>query len=575
MSAANSIDGAIGVLFPGWGQRRAHARLMMQAARVRGEMLSSYAAAEKNRLTRDWPTTADSADSMITADMGVLNARARAEVRDGWIGKSLVNGFCRNVVGTGITPRSAARDPETNAELEAFNRTIDRLWAHWARKPRLCDVERRKSFQAVQKLAVRELITVGQSFTILSFRRRNQPGSVVQVIETEQLDETVTKHGGNEVRNGIEVDAWGAPVAYHVCRKAHPMDSYRPTSERIEAGRVCHVMEQERPRQTHGVTRLSAVLAKARTVRMYDAYETLAKKAESCIGFAIQTTDASAGTVPNYGLKGPAGETGLDANNNTEWAMEPLMTHRLPPGEELKLINPQRPGAVYEPFMRQQLTEIAAGADWDYANLVRDFSQGSFSSQRQGLLELWKVADDLQLLLVDLLCQPVREDFKLSCILQGLVEAPGFFEEPAMAMAYYTDDWAGPPRPWIDPAREAAAAKIAVDYLLKSRQELAGLSNRDFRELLDEAAEARDYAKTRKITLPEHVAPGGAKTAPQEPRPTKNQPGEGDADDNGDADEPTRQSRGADGDVVDEVLADVLEEAGIPRELAAMAAEEN
>jgi capsid protein len=95
-----------------------------------------------------------------------INARARASVRNDWAARSIVGGYRRHVVGTGITCRSDARDPATGEFLHDFNRALDEAWCAWADNPARCDIEGRKTLVEIQGMMIDEWVTVGESFLV-------------------------------------------------------------------------------------------------------------------------------------------------------------------------------------------------------------------------------------------------------------------------------------------------------------------------------------------------------------------------------------------------------------------------
>src|SRR5690606_21300748 len=130
-----------------------------------------------------------SADQAIVDELPTVNARARASTQNNWVGASITEGYRRHVVGArGIICRSDARD-EKGEPITEFNRAADRLFLEqWARHPRRCDIERRKTFSEMQGLMVEELVDVGQSLLIWSYQReRDHVGLKLQLIEPEQL----------------------------------------------------------------------------------------------------------------------------------------------------------------------------------------------------------------------------------------------------------------------------------------------------------------------------------------------------------------------------------------------------
>jgi len=503
------LDRAIAPLFPGWARRRSEARLHLLANEIR-RSFATYAAAEKTRLLKEWPAREKSADEAILPDAATLNARARAAVRDDWAARSAVDGFKRHVVGTGISACSAATDPATGEDLEDYNEALDWLWYRWSRSSRLVDVEGRKNLLGFQRLVAQELMTVGEAIIVLAYEKREtEVGLVLQAAEPEQLDAAKTRNGDREVRGGVEIDGFGRAVAYWIKTQPQTGGGYAYDSTRVPAERIIHVMDPERVRQTRGATRMAPVLARMRHLGMYEESELLAKQVESCIGLIVKQTglgDAPIGTRPSVAA------SERDEKGNRKIFFEPAMVHRLAEGEDIVPFNPQRPGAQYAAYTDQVKAEIGAGLGLDYATLCRDFSKGTFSSQRQGLLELWAETDCMVALMVDLFLRPVRNAFVRCAVLEGRIEAPGYFEDAAWRTAYEEAEWRGPPKKWIDPAREANAEKTAIEMRLKTRREIYNERGEDVRDAFRQIAAEKQLAEELGIALPEDApkaAPGG------------------------------------------------------------------
>lgn len=537
-------------------------KLRRKAAKARIQMLSTYSAAKKKRTDLDWRPSSRSADAAIINDLATMNPRARQMVRDDGAAVSGQGGFTRHVVGTGITPRAAAKDAETGELRAEFNKRANKLFFEWARRPKVVDVEGRRSFLMVQRHGMRELFAVGEAFALPVYQKRPEGvGLRLQLLEGEQLDTSKTKYEGRDVHGGIEIGDYGEAVAYHFTVKAHPLDK-TTDSQRVPADRILHLMDPDRVRQTRGVTMMHAIMRKARHLGIYDEAEVIAKRGEASIGGAI-TTDPSLGPAgPTLGLAGADGDTELDANDNDQLNFEPGMMLRLRAAEKFELIDPKRPGGTYQPFMEMQLAELAAGMGSDYATVTRDYSRGTFSSQRQGLIETWDETDPLQQIMIDLWLRDIWELFITYAVAENRLEAAGFFgRDRAVRESYLAADWGPPAKRWIDPAKQAAAEKIKIDIGLTSPQRVLNELGVDWRELFDEIAEARAYADEKGIEIAGVNAP--AKQAPAEPRPTKkpsNVP-------SGEGEEPAEKQT-ADRDVVtDAVVADAV---GEPEVVAAM-----
>lgn len=552
-SAEPFLERMIGLVSPGWAARRSKQRLLGRLHDHRSALLDQVIrmeadAAKQNRTTGDWITLPQSADSSMLPYSDLVDARARDLVRSTWLGESCVSAYRRHVVGTGLTPKAAARDPRGKKEFREYNRALDALWRRWASDPSACDVEGKKTLTEIFALSVTEFITVGEAILVKGYQpHARNVGLTLQMIEPEQLDavRTVNEVTGYEVRSGIEINEYGRAVAYWIHTGKHPLEGAAPSSTRIEADRVIHFMQQRRVRQTHGESRLVSVIAKAREMALYDKYMVLRAKGEACVG-AIITKDPLYGVdADDIGLPKTSTDDGLDANGADEIIWEPGMSPRLSPGEDVKFTQVTSPGNIYAPFTETQAKQVAAGSGLDYQTIVRDFTKGTFSGLRQGSLEFDKEVDALQQLVINLIGQNIREAFIRWAILENRLAAPGFWDYPDLQEAYYLTVWRGPAKKWIDPANQAAAAASALEHRLTTHRDQLAELDLDWREVFEQVAEEEQYARELKIRLPSGSTSAPAAIAPESG--DADPPDEGAGDEDGDeesADEPQEFRRG-------------------------------
>lgn len=489
-------------------------RVQKKAQDLRMAALSTYQAASKQRTFRDWRAPDVSADAAIVNDSQTLIARARQMMRDDPYAQSIARSFVRNVVGKGIHPIATACDLH-GSPLETFNKRANAEWFDWARKKTLVDRERRRNFTKIQTWACRELVAVGEALVIMSYEERARGcGLVLQCVEAEQLDPYIfSGDEGRDVRGGVEVDEYGAPVAYHILTR-HPNDLagagvdrwHRPDirtpdspdqrdstemarqmfglqSVRVPADRVLHIYDPERVRQTRGVSRLAAALVKLRDLGEFDYATLLKARAEACMGLVI-TSNGSTGGI---GMADPTNADGQDVDGNDELSAQPMMVARLNKNEDVKPFTPVTPGGTYEPFIKAQLRAIAAAAGISYEQVARDFTGGTYSSQRQGMLEDRREFEPLQELIVNDLCVPVWEEFIHLRWLEGKLPAMGLSRNPEL---YQYATWRGQGWPWIDPEKEAKGVALMIELGLTAPQIEALTRGHDYGELAHLNAQA-------------------------------------------------------------------------------------
>lgn len=548
-------------------KRHARAKKKMEIARAdlkrqiierRSEKLSTYEGADRrSRTFRDWRPGNQSGNQAVLNDLPTLLARARAGRRDSWIIRSYIQAMRRMIIGTGITVQSNARDPETGEPLEEFNRKRDALWQRYKKKKEWVDIEKRRNFLAAQRFACDEWSTVGTAKAIIGYKRARQGmvGACLQFFEPEMLDDRKREaDNGNEIRGGIEIDTYGAPVAYHVHQKEHPMEVWTGDSVRVDASRVLDVGEPDRARQTRCVTPLAPVLKKIRHLRMTDQYELIARRMLACISGVIERNPRSYGggfDIP--GLPNESGEE-EDQYGAQKLQLEPGMFPRLQEGEELKPYQPNRPGGDYMPFVKTQLREVGAGTGLDYNTIARDYSDVNYSSLRQARLDNWAETDPLQLLFINDFCRPFRERWTDYAVLEGLLDAPGYEQDAATRAMYLQDEWRGPEKQWVDPSKMAAAKKVLRTLGLTTHRDELNEQGQDWRETFQQLADENELAEQLGIVLGE--TGGGA-------------PGPGQGSTNEDTQEPSLDD--GDADDLAHHLLEAFEKSGVPPQLAAYA----
>lgn len=530
MNLASIIDAMIMPFAP----ERARKRL---AARVRYEHLSTYAGAVMNRRTKDWRAVSSSADAAILPDWITLTARSRQLVRDNPYAKSITGAFRRNVIGKGITPKASTVDETGKPRVDA-NKQINHLWRLWAHNKWACDVEGVKTFPAMQRQAVAQIPEVGEFIFVWSYTARSErsgdllavPGLQLQAIEPERLwlgqipgatggifAPAVNPDTGYEVRGGIEVDKRGRPVAYWIS-PTHPNDPYGQTQppERIPADRVFHLFVQDRPRQTRGVTWFAPVLGKMRDLGEYDATQLDAARIEACIALIINRNTAPAGPPT---ITGVAGESSTDRDGNRLAEMQSGMIFEGTDGETVTGMYPQRPGSMYRPFVQQHLRAISAGVGLQYETVARDFTGGSFSSQRQGMLEDRREYETFQQDIIDNLMRGVWRLFVTFAVAEGLVDGVdmGVFSADTAGWTraeFMADGWQ-----WVDPQKEANAALTALQARLTTRSRILAGQGEDFEETIQQTAD--EEARMASLGLNPQIpfVAGGMQPEPPQPKP--------------------------------------------------------
>ena len=467
----------------------------------------AYEAAIENRGTADWRAGLTTATMAIIEGLDTMLARSRWLIRNDGYAASAQGGYRRRVVGGGITARASARNPDGGAMLKDFNAAHDLLWNAWAMDPRLVDVEQTKCLAEKQAVWMDELFAAGGLLLRAVYTPRpDAVGLAIQEIEYEQLDKSLTSFspgglGGNAVYNGIETDAYGAPVAYHVHAAAHPLEEMPSAKVRLPADTCWHLFRKSRIRQRIGCPMMAAVMPALRNLAMYELYTLSKARTEAAYhGFVEEApnTNASIDQIRQR-ISGmpPTGQT--DNPNEMLVRVENGLFPVLKNGQKISFPTPQTPNSVYPQYVGENLKKIAAGTGLDLPTVTRWYADGNFNTQRKAQLEMEAECEAIQdMQFINGALRGIRELWTEIAVGERKLNAPRYAEARWKA-AYLTTNWQGPPVRSVDEIKDQAAWDMKYRSLRGTPQEYCNQQGRDIRDLLSEWQEFRAMAEEYKL----------------------------------------------------------------------------
>lgn len=86
----------------------------------------------------------------------------------------------------------------------------------------------------------------------------------------------------------------------------------------------------------------------------------------------------------------------------------------------------------------------------------------------------------------------IYETFLISAVLAGRLDIPDFWQNKDV---YFAHSFEKPPKDWIDPGKEAAATKIALQTGAKTFKQIAAENGSDWRKQVDDICEVLQYAR--------------------------------------------------------------------------------
>ena len=296
-------------------------------------------------------------------------------------------------------------------------------------------------------------------------------------LSPEQVDPALNRElaGGGRIVAGIEFDAYGRRVAYHVLPDAPDMAPRMiGPPVRVPADDICHVYERRVPGQVRGTSWLAPVAT--RLIELHKLEDALLARMNTAALFAGFVTDAEGGG---------GGLTDAATADPAELSLEPGVLRMLPVGTTINF--PNVPGTEGAPELLAHMSRsVAAGIGLPHPIMASAYGDVNYSSGTLGLGQFIRRVKAVQgSLLVGQFLQPVWNRFVTLEILSGRLHAPDFARDPA---PYFAVTFLFPAWPSLNPLDESRADVLALNAGLRSRAEIIASRGRDITDVDSEIA---------------------------------------------------------------------------------------
>ena len=369
-----------------------------------------------------------------------------------------------------------------------LNLEIEAAFKRWGRKG-VCTVDGKLSWAAAQRFAVTQWKRDGECICRMVTYDGNPFNFALQFFDPDQLDLNYFNYlmpNGNQIRMGVETDAYGKPVAYHLWKR-HPAEySTAPQARiRVPAEEIVHLFAPERVGQTRGYPEWAPSMISVHMQGKYVESEVIAAR----IATEKQGFFESAGGEEGYvGVR--------DEEKRLSMTSSPGTFEQLPQGLTFKPWDPQHPTQAFPAFMKSVTRMIGAGMDVSYESLANDREGVNYSSIRAGLLDerdTWGVEQDL---MKDNFCRAIAQRWLELAWLAGQVKIEGLPSDYFEYMFFHARGW-----PWVDPLKDMQAAVLAVENGYEAQSEQMAQSGNDFEETIDQIKYEQDYITESGVKL--------------------------------------------------------------------------
>lgn len=468
--------------------------------------------------TATWWPSRGSADSDVLPARDLTLARVRDVVRNNPVASAGVDRIVDLIVGPGLRlsakPDGVALGIKDPHELRDFGRQIQAEWRLFAEDPRfLCDARRMVGMGGLLRLLARTLTLADETAAALTWRET--PGAryatCVQPVDPDRLSNPDGAADTASLRGGVEMDEFGAPIAYHV-RNAHAADwwagedacSWTRVPRETTWGRpvFVHGFEPKREGQTRAISAFSTLLGRLRMVSKHAETE-LESATVNALYTAFVETDLPTEEVAQR-----------MAPSRAEWADKLVNFYkenpaklggaRIPvmlPGSKITMNSAPRQTAAFGDFQGVFLASIASALGISYEQLSMDWSKTNYSSARAALNEVWRAISRLRAVFVEQVVTPIYYAFLEEAFDRGYLRLPasarpiglpagldGFEVFLAMPGAFTRARWLGPGRGYVDPVKEAEGAAMRMSSLTSTLERECAEQGEDYEDVLAQAA---------------------------------------------------------------------------------------
>ena len=440
-----------------------------------------------------WFTNPGNAEDDIDLNSSKLRERARDLYEGGGLARSGPETLTTSVVGWGIHPK-----PEIDGEFlnmtdearEEAERNILREFKLWAENT-MCDAERQQNFYGLQQLAFLSMLMSGDVFALFGMKenRRTPYQTTIRLLEADRIcnpnssgsSESAESDGGGRIIDGVEIDKEGAVIRYHIASRSPNAgsDSSELTWEKIDAygsdtgyPNILHIMTYERPEQRRGIPFVSAEIELIKQFSRYMNAE-LAGKVVSAMLTLFITSKEDDGKA---GMEDAVNEDEKVTDDELKLELAPGAIYDLPPGKDVTTVDPKRSDTQFESFVNTCITVIASSMGIPKEVLIKKY-ESNYTAARAALLDFWRTVRVYRTRFNTAFNQPIYEQWLSEAVATGRIDAPGFFDDPAVRQAWCGCSWMGTSMGHVDPLKEVNAAAVRIAQNISTQEQEASEYN--------------------------------------------------------------------------------------------------
>lgn len=493
----------------------------------------AYDAADmESRELLTWAPSVGSADLDLLPEKGILDTRVRdASRNDAYVqngGRVLQDA----IVGERFLLNSKPNFKVLGLDevwAEEFQEEVEAKFTLFGESDRCYfDASRHNTFTGLVRLAVGIYGLAGEVLATAEWiRGAFRPYSTaIQMVDLDRLSNPLGEMDSRWLRRGVQRDQWGAPIGYHI-RMSHPSDAlendnwtwkYVPATRGQvmnipgwDRAQVIHIIEQDRPDQSRGVSSIVAALKETRMGKRFR--DTVLQSAVLNASYAASIES----DLPTEVIAAQVGAGGDSGKALSKYAIDYLKqvnrfvgssrniglgNAKIPvfyPGTKMKLQPAGTPGGVGTDFEKSLLRYLAASFGVTYEQLSKDYAQANYSNLRAAIADAGRTNRVKKRMVADRFANAIFRLWLEEAISKGDItsmprNAPNWYTG-LNAEAYCQAEWIGATMGQIDELKETQAAVLRINNGLSTREDELARLGKDWRQLFPQLAREKALAK--------------------------------------------------------------------------------
>lgn len=473
----------------------------------------------------NWTPPVKTVDAALLPKLNLGNARADDVARNNGIASGGIQLHVDNIVGHLFRLSSKPRWKRlgiSEQDARALATDIESAWQEYAEDEDGCwlDAERKRTFTMMIREGVATHTRQGEIMSAALWLDR--PGSLfktaIKMVSPKRVSNPQRTEDTDRRRGGIDIDAYGAAVAYHV--RNHAQASFGGSGmgedwERIPRetahGRrqFLHVFEPMEDGQTRGANQFLSVmeqlhmLPKLQNTKLQNAIVNAMYAAviESELGSQaafelIGASDSSVGNLQEWMT------LMAEYHNSAKIKMDGVQIPHLVPGEQLKLHTSGNVDNGFVDLEESILRWTARGLNVPYESLAQNYSKTNYSSARASMLEGWRYFMGRRKIIASRYASMIYTLWLEEAIHRRIITLPrrarrGFYEAKS---SWCNAEWIGSGRLAIDGLKEVKESILRIEAGLSTYEKELAQMGEDYQEVF--AQQVREMEERRDAGLP-------------------------------------------------------------------------